>query len=242
MKLWVNVCFHYVENRLSDFNQVIETLNQIDGVKIIVNSNKNFDDNLNIHVAENLADPFHLTWEHKKYMQSFLQSHYTHFAYIEGNILFGKRQMDYWLKTKDLFERNNMNFIPALHRIEKDFENEIYSLDCTRTINTFSKLIVEGQEFVSIPEPYQGMFIMDKEMVEEHINSDYFNLGQKHNYGIRESANLGNMYINVPPTFSHRMMTPLQDFSDTFVHHITNNYINNPHSPHAKIKVENLFV
>jgi S-adenosylmethionine:tRNA-ribosyltransferase-isomerase (queuine synthetase) len=46
------------------------------------------------------------------------------------------------------------------------------------------------------------MFIMDREMVEEHRKSDYFNVGQTGWWGIRESANLGNTFIHPPHKFS----------------------------------------
>ena len=239
MKLFVNVAFHYVPERTTSFYKNLFKLREINDVKIIINSNTNFDDSLPIHVS-NLADPYHLTWEHKKYMQEFLDSDYTHYAYLEGNIEVTKKTFDYWNKTNQLFKKNNLNFIPAVHRVQV-VDGQTYSLDCTHHIQNRPVVEVEGQKFVSLAEPYQGMFIMDREMVEEHIQSDYFNLGQKHTYGIRESANLGNMYVNVPQGFAHRAMIPLNNFYDCLVSHYGTDYHRNPNSPHAKIKIEELF-
>jgi hypothetical protein len=84
------------------------------------------------------------------------------------------------------------------------------------------------------------MFIMDKELVKEHIDSDYYKFGQKGWWGIRESANLGNMLVNVPTGYEHRYMLPLNNFSDTWVTHFGTDYHNDPKSPHAKIKIEEL--
>ena len=68
MKLWFNVCFHYVDSRLNDFYKLVDNLQNLkQEKKIIINSNTNFNNKLNIDVAT-LSDPFHLTWEHKKYM------------------------------------------------------------------------------------------------------------------------------------------------------------------------------
>ena len=239
MKLWVNVCFYYVEERVERFKELIKTLSEIPDIKIIINSNVNFDPTLDIHVAE-LSDPYWHTWEHKKYMPQFLESNYTHFAYLEGNIEVEKKTFDYWVKTRELFKRNNLNFIPATHRVQKN-NDEVFSLDCTHKQINRQIVEVEGQKFVSLSEPYQGMFIMDKELVEEHIKSDYFNFGQKGSWGIRESANLGNLFVNVPSGFSHRSLLPLNNLSDTCVTHFGTDYHGDTRSPHAKIKIENLF-
>ena len=240
MKLWVNVCFYYVKERLEQFREVIKTLSEIPNLKLIINSNVNFDSNLPIHVAE-LNDPYHHTWEHKKFMSEFLESDYTHYAYLEGNIRIERKTFDYWVRTRELFQRNNLNFIPAVHRVQKDNEGQVYSLDCTHYQRHRPTITVEEQKFISLSEPYQGMFIMDKELVKEHIESDYYPFGQKGSWGIRESANLGNMFVNIPVGFGHRCMLPLNNFSDTWVTHFGTDYHGDENSPHAKIKIEDLF-
>ena len=239
MKLYVVVAFYYVEERLENFKKLIKNLSDIPNTKIIINSNVNFDDNLPIDVC-NPKDLKHIPWEHKKYMVDFLSSDYDHFAYLEGNIFVNKKTFDYWLKTNQLFKRNNLNFIPAIHRIQKDDEGNVYSLDATHTNRNRPTIEVEGKKFISLSEPYQGMFIMDKEMVNEHINSKYFTIGQKGWYGIMESANLGNMFINIPSGYQHRLMLPLNNLSDCCVEHFGTEYHKDPNSPHGKIKIENL--
>lgn len=239
MKLWVSLCFYYVENRLENFKRTINNLSNIPNIKITVDSNVNFDSNLDIRVTQ-LADPYHYTWEHKKYMPEFLNSDYSHFAYVEGNIDVTKKTFDYWIKTREMFLKNNHNLIPAVHRIQKDKEGNIYSLDCTHKQHG-CRIKVDDQEFIFLSEPYQGMFIMDKEMVKEHIDSGYYSLGHKHTYGIRESANLGNIYVNVPPNLPHRAALPLNIPDECMVEHFGTDYHGDVNSPHAKIKIEDLF-
>lgn len=240
MKLWVNLCFYYVEDRLPNFKRTLKNLSSIPNIKIIIDSNVNFDDTLDIRVKE-LDDPYNYTWEHKKYMSEFLESDYTHFAYIEGNIDVTKKTFDSWNHSRQLFLKNHLNFIPAVHRIQKDKEGNIYSLDCTHIQRHRPTIEVEGEKFIFLSEPYQGMFIMDRELVKEHINSNYFTFGQKQSYGIRESANLGNMYVNVPAGFPHRAALPLNNLESCMVEHFGTDYHNNPNSPHAKIRIESLF-
>jgi hypothetical protein len=242
MKLWVNVCFHYVPERLPKFYNLIENINKFktEKTKLIINCNISFDNNLPIQVSV-LDDPFHLTWEHKKSMLNFLESDFTHFVYLEGNLELTQKNLNYWCKTKQLFKQNNLNFIPAIHRVQV-FNEKTYSLDSTHRVNKKFAIEIGNQKFISLSEPYQGMFIMDREMVEEHINSDYFNLGQKGWFGIRESANLGNMYINVPSGFSHRALVPLNNFDECCAVHNGTDYHNDLNSPHAKILITELFV
>jgi len=240
MKLWVNVCFHYVEARVKNFRELIESLQSIPNVKLIINSNVNFDDSLPIHVSTP-QDPFHLTWEHKKYMPEFLESDYTHFAYIEGNIKLSKKTFEYWIHTNSLFKDNNLKFIPAIHRTQVGTDGEVYSLDCTHRQRNRPIIELDGQKFVSLSEPYQGMFIMDRDLVKEHIESNYYTLSQKGYWGIRESANLGNLFIDIPPGYTHRSLLPLNNYSDACVVHFGTDYHGNKNSPHAKIKMEDLF-
>ena len=242
MKLWVNVCFHYVENRLDGFRNLIKNLKQLKTTetKIIINTNTIFDWDMPVDVAL-LKDPFHLTWQHKKYMPSFMESDFTHFMYIEGNMEFTQKNLNHWCKNKALFERNGLNFIPALHRVQIA-ENDTYSLDPTRKATNCRLVSVEGKNFVSMNEPYQGMFLMNKQDVAEHMNSDYYNLGQKGYWGIRESANLGNMFVNVPQGYAHRMLLSLDEFSDSWIPHFGTDYHNDPNSPHAKIPANELFL
>ena len=241
MKLFVNICFHYVEKRLKYLNEVIDSVNEIptDETIIIVNSNEIFPSDTIINYAHGLKDPYHLTWEHKKYMQEFLKSDYTHYAYLEDDMKLTTTTMEYWLQTKKLFKDKSFNFIPAIHRIEYK-DGVAVSLDATKKPGVCDAIILDNQKFVFLPEPYQGMFIMDREDVVEHLNSQYASIGQYHSYGIRESANLGNMYHNVPQGYSHRAVVPVNNFEQCWVHHVANNYANNLNTPHAKIPAKDL--
>jgi hypothetical protein len=241
MKLYVNICFHYVEKRLKYLNEVIASINEISTEQtiIIVNSNELFECESMVNVAHGLKHPWHLTWEHKKYMQEFLKTDYTHYMYLEDDIKFTKQTMNYWLKTKELFDKNGFNFIPAIHRIE--YKNGIaMSLDSTKKPVIRNSITIEEQKFVFLPEPYQGMFIMTRQDVMEHLNSQYAKIGVYKGFSIRESANLGNMYLNVPKGYLHRAIVPVEGFERCWVHHLSNNYADELNSRHAKIPAKEL--
>lgn len=241
MKLYVNICFHYDEKRLKFLDEVINSVNEIptDETIIIVNSNEIFECEAVVNVAHGLKHPYHLTWEHKKYMSEFLKTDYTHYVYLEDDMKLTKKTMAYWKQTKSLFQEKNLNFIPAIHRIE--YKDDVaVSLDCTKKPGLCDAIILEGEKYVFLPEPYQAMFIMDRNDVIEHLNSQYANIGEYHSYGIRESANLGNMYVNVPKGYSHRAVVPVKQFERCWVHHVANNYADNPNTFHAKLPAKDL--
>lgn len=251
MKLYVNLVFHYVEERLPQLNKVINDILAIttEETKIVLLSNKKFDCPVQVDVIENLDRPKHLTWQHKRYMWPAMLQGYTHYAYIEGDINFTQKNMDYWLKNTKLFKENNLNFIPAMFRIEYNNKKQVFSSDVTdyyyhlghNPAYIEKEIVIGGKRFASLLQPYQGMFIMDREMVEEHINSDYFRLGELHGYLIMESANLGNMYVNVPEGFQHRALVPIdnmEEFSQSWVHHISNNLHPDPENAHGKVPVD----
>jgi hypothetical protein len=242
MKLYIDLCFHYVEERLPNFYQILKSIQELktEKTELIVTSNINFDSSLPIDVVK-LEDPYRLVWEHKRYMVDFLKTDFTHQAHIEANVLVTQQTFDYWFRTRELFKRNNLNFIPAIHRVEKNNAGMWMTLDTTEPVVGRPIIEVEGKRFISLLRPHQGMHIMDRELVEEHERSRYFHYSLPAGYGgYVEASAVGNMFENVPAGFEHRMMTPLENFPETWVHHLTNNYTNNLNSIHGKIPVESL--
>jgi hypothetical protein len=47
--------------------------------------------------------------------------------------------------------------------------------------------------------------------------------------------------VNVPSGYQHRGMIPLNNFSDSWIEHFGTDYHGDINSPHAKIKIEELF-
>ena len=227
MKLWFTTCHKDVPHRREIFYKLINSVKSfnVESLKIIINSDVNFDDNLPIEIFEH-EDPWRLVWAHKQYMRKFLESNATHFIHTESNVLLKQSHLDYWLRTRDIFKRAGTNFLPALHRIEYNDKGSAFSLDSGADPGWGRPVIqIEDQLFISCQAPYQGLFIMDRGDVEEHVNSPFVNFMQ-YVVGIRESANLGCLFINVPYGFQHRMMTPLDPdhFKETWIHHTPNNY------------------
>ena len=260
MKLYITIAAHYVESRLPFLERVLKSVAAIptQHTKVIIHTNDlseaeadkiratyaNTGLDATIERVRNLTHPYFLTWAHKAHMPEFLKTDYTHFAYLEDDMEITQKTMDYWARTRKLFLTNGLNFIPAIHRVEYGFWGKPFSVDCTHTtpLDVGPKMTVENKTFVGLDEPYQGMFIMDRELVEEHIKSNSFRYETANpKFEIRERANLGNLFENVPPGFQHRALVPVDNFSDCWVHHNANNYVKTRYSPFGKLPVKVMF-
>ena len=120
---------------------------------------------------------------------------------------------------------------------------------------------VQGYDFIGLPAPYQGMTIYDRALLAEHIQSPSFNVNEYGNlarlesiqrgeggyFDTRERATHGQTYIGVPNGFHSRN---LLGFSRKYgeidirawIHHLPNNYANDPTNNIGKIPMKQLLV
>jgi len=120
------------------------------------------------------------------------------------------------------------------------------SSDVTETQALTSHLLKVGETtFVNLRQPYQGMYLIDKELAIEFLFSDASSpdTGMP-KWGIRERAAQGLTYWNVPRGAYSRMIVGLDQrmriHSDARIHHLPNNYANDPDTPFAKLPVDEI--
>ena len=118
------------------------------------------------------------------------------------------------------------------------------SSDVTETQALTSHLLKVGETtFVNLRQPYQGMYLIDKELAIEFLFSDACS-PDTGIWGIRERAAQGLTYWNVPTGAYSRMIVGLDQrmriHSDARIHHLPNNYANVPDTPHAKLPVDEI--
>jgi hypothetical protein len=255
VKIVVAITFHYREEKLPYLIKVLKSIATISAeqLKVIISTNQPFDLeianlDLELDVVERLYHPFFLAWCHKRYMLQFLDSDNTHFIYLEDDIEITPQTVDYWVRTRELFLRNNLNFIPAILRVEYDSRGNAYAVDCVNSVVESSRpgITVEGQKFVSLESPYQAMFIMDRALVKEHTLSRSFRYETATPFQgawlVQDLAAQGNMFENVPKGFEHRYLIPVNNQTEAWVHHNTDTYVNIPDSPHGKLPAEFIIV
>jgi hypothetical protein len=208
----------------------------------------------------NLINPWLLTWGHKQVMRDRFANHdFTHFIYAEGDIELTRSNLKYWLAERDILRPYNL--YPGFVRVEwSDLCSAWVSVDVTSKINESKvpMLIINETEsfFVNLNNAYQGCFLYDRELMEEHMNSTTFDVNaygniEKNNLewggGMAENANFALTFVNVPLGFTSRnvvryygkykMLDPR-----SFIHHLPNKYANVAHSPHSKIQIMDLFI
>ena len=258
MKLYIVIAFHYSPERFRYLDRVLENLDDIetDESKVVIQTNTskggavktypNLD--LEVEIIDKLEDPYMLTWCHKQRMLDFLKTDYTHFAYLEDDMVLTQGLVNYWTETCDKFKSRGLNFIPGFFRIEHNKDGEWFSTDITEPIKVddFHRLSFDEEMYISLPNPYQGCFFMDRELVEEHVKSPSFSfetcrkLPRAEN-DVRERANFGNMFENIPEGFNHRMLIPTDIFTVCWIHHCSDTYCNLPDNPNGKIPAEHIF-
>jgi hypothetical protein len=209
---------------------------------------------------ENLPSPWLLTWMHKELMyEKFQDTSYTHFMCIEDDMLVTKKNFDYWIEYKEKLKPHQI--IPSFLRVELNSERWM-ALDLVKgdkfNLDQLPKLQLNNITFVNIWRVYQGMFLYDRELMQEHINSKKYKLVEcvpdwnirilntSWPLGLTEAAVLGLTHVNVPDGCFSRNFLPLKISENIvdescFVHHLPNKYTNDLQSDFGTIPVSEIF-
>ncbi len=184
-----------------------------------------------------LAHPFELTWAHKPLIaDEFLAgaSPYTHFVYLEDDMRFGPMNFRYFLEYRAPLAHSGL--IPSFVRVE--YGNEILEMRSTDHVRRLPywrlrKIPLGPHVFVSPPNPYCALFVLDRPLAEEYVATNSFDLARSQavrGWPTRERSAMGLCWENVPRGFRSRFAIPI-DLSrgtaaaEAWVPHLPNNYI-----------------
>ena len=265
-KLAIAVTFHYVQDRIKYLEKLATQFHLLaDEVVVHISTNENDAEAiLNIiktvkqnrqlvvetHVPTYLGHPYLLTWSHFYTFRKLFESDesITHFMYLEDDIFITPKNIEYWLKSR--LDLQISGLIPSFLRYEKrEGSADLYSTDAT-TNSSLAKIPTlktsESYCYLNLPNPYQGMYLLDRELMYEHLIGPS-SIPENTPWGIREKAAAGLTFINVPPgcysrnfigyDFKNRNIDP-----NSLIHHLPNNYANNLNTPFGKIKIKELIV
>lgn len=189
-----------------------------------------------------------LTWVHKQIMLDYFDDpSYTHFLNIEDDMNFTRLNFEYWVRWRDVLKP--FGLFPSFIRFEIDARTkELYWTDSIEgdhfAIQQLPKIqVTENYWFINLPRPYQAMFLYDRELMKEHIESTSFRLETavpdwqnriKHTdwpLGLTEAACFAISTQNVPNGAYSRNFLPYYPGLGlidpcSYVHHIPNKYIN----------------
>ena len=275
-KLVIAVTFFYVEDRLrylkkiaSQYNNLVERVevfiitntNIKDEQNNIIDAIKDYNLNYKIMVPELLGHPFLLTWCHLNLFK-WLFDHdeeISHFMYTEDDICVHRANIDYWLKGRN--DLRDYGLIPSFFRYEINANNgKLYSSDQIEHINPYEIPrvdISQDYSYVNLPKPYQGIYLLDRDLMGEHLNGpssspdfgiwDMRAIAVHGIWDIRAKAAQGIMFANVPSGCNSRnfvgynLKTGLLD-PGCLIHHTPNNYANNPKIKKlGKLPIQDLF-
>jgi hypothetical protein len=274
------VTFHFRESRLQYLFQVVRALSEypVEVLDIIIVTNVDDDTALNqirklcaplfepfparqgskkslsIESHPKLADPWFLPWSHKHLIaDTFLGvgSAYTHFIYVEDDILLSFDNFCYFVYGREVLRGERL--IPSFQRIEyNDADNHLYLLDQVGVSDFRSRrrVDVDGYAFVNLDYPHNAMFILDRDLAIEYLETPSFDRERskevRPEWGICERASMGLCFENPPQGFMFRYVSPVDPNTLvtprwSWVYHISNNYAKNRLKPFAKTRIDQLF-
>lgn len=261
-KLAIAVTFHFAPDRLQWLERIAREFPLLaDQVDLHIVCNRG-DDEVRSLIGKALAGaphtlvvptllghPFLLTWVHLAVFRTLFAQDpdITHFLYLEDDILIEPRNVAYWLRGRDALRPHG--FIPSFIRYEINHADGLeYSSDVVER-HIRSQLptvpISPDYAYLSLRQPYQGMYLMDRELMEEHLNGP----SSSPDFGpwpIREKAAQGLTFTAVPKGFFARNLVGFDLTANALdrgclIHHLPDNYANSPVTfPYGKVAIRDM--
>lgn len=256
-KLAISICCHFKEERLQYLEKMSSQFAKLASeVLVIIVSNTNKPEELSqfdavlrhkgfeyrFFTPDTLGHPLLLTWAHFPVFKELLADEsFSHFMYLEDDTLITPVNMSYWMEARE--DLRPYGLIPSFLRVEnKAHDSTWYSSDCPHPFFVYGLPRVKVSlrlGFINFPELYQGMYLLDRELMIEHLHGQSYNpnFGR---WGIQEKAAQGVTFLNVPKGFTTRNVIPYDLISyqideRCFIHHLPNNYAQ-PMDGHKIIK------
>jgi hypothetical protein len=201
-----------------------------------------------------LADPKELPWCHKQVLRDHFLGRgraYTHFLYLEDDILFSYRSFLYFLRYRHVLSR--LGLVPSFVRVEyQEADHRFYATDLWYPVVLETRQVVEvgGCLFTDPAIPHLAMFLMDHALAEEHVRSPSFDpelsATMRIDYGYIERSAMGNAFDNVPQGFGSRYVIPLDRATraprvESWIYHLPNTYANERATPLATIPIDEVY-
>ena len=261
-KLLVAVTFHFASERLEYLKRITRDLPSFaDQVQLVIVTNVPDEEShrqirarisglsdVDVIVPNLLGHPYLLTWIHREVFRLRYQNQpdISHFLYLEDDIEIKLENVIYWLEGRERL--SSFGLIPSFLRYEtKGGSTEKFATDISKQTSLFQLPRVKFSSeyyFVNLPEPYQATYLLDRQLAGEHL----FGPSASPDFGpwnIREKAAQGVTFLEVPKGCFSRNFIGVKSSeksvdSRALIHHIANNYANNPTTHFGKLPVEKI--
>jgi len=182
---------------------------------------------------------------------------------IEDDMEVTPVNIDYWLRSRN--DLKQFNLYPSFLRVEWNKSSKKWAMTDSVRGDQFSVSqsprvdVKNGRSYINIGRSYQGMFLYDRELMKEHIDSISFDLFKfipdwqsriQHKdwpLGLTENAVFGLTHINVPNGCFSRNFLPFYPKYLTvdpccYVHHLPDKYTNTLESDSGKVFVSDMLI
>lgn len=249
--LLVHITFYYIKERIQYLKQVLAAIYQYPfrQIEIVIDTNtKDFElselvqppSNINLkkQIHNNLEHSFLLTWQHRYQMEPRIDK-FDYFMYIEDDIVVSAEVIKCW--HKESIRLYPLGYLSGFLRIETNANNIIVSTDQYKKTSLKDIVNINGRYYYRPPNPYHGFWIYSQNQMKDFINSPCWKDGNYKNWGIRERAAAGMMWIK---NTKHITLIPLSCLlkvqNDVLVYHTPNNYALDAESQYGKLSIATL--
>jgi hypothetical protein len=235
MRIAKHIIFHYLEERISFVNTIINEINNYKiSTDIFIHTN-NLELDINyfipytngcieiIHHDMTNQDPYSLPVKCKDLLKE-QRDDYDIFMYMEDDILVPYTTIEYWLKYHPLLLKNNCNL--GFFRIEIKNDEE-YITDLQGTKLRYFTTINEQQYCINNTNPYCAFWIYNKTEFNRFVDSKYYDNTNIIGYNLRESIAIGLHGIST--NWYKYTLIPIENnmlHQHCKIYHMSNNYVN----------------
>ena len=242
----------YNKNKIINFKKVCKSLLALSSKsQIFVHSNQKFKNKSKKiqYFYYNLKKDhsFKLTWYCRSLMKS-QKDNFDIFIYCEDDILFDKKNFNYWLKYKNTCIKNNYNLGFLRFEINKKDKN-LYSTD---QVNQSSKYLnLSKKKYLVLENSYCAFWIYDKKEFNDFIKTKFYNFNWRwisisNILLIREMAAVGWHGENMNGLSMNRYLATIVPFkknkldNGSLVRHLSDNYANAPQGLFGTLKISHI--
>lgn len=241
-KLAIAITFLYNESKLNYLEQITKSHNELatESKTFLVTNTNNpeklkkiqkfvFSKNYEIITPNIIGHPKLLPWVHRELFKNCIVKDlgFSHFLYTEDDLLITKKNINYWIKNFNNLEP--IGCIPGFLRYEVNKNGILVSTDIANSlnINELPKIKIKDGFLVSLPQPYQAMYLLNESQAKELL----FTEAGSPNSGcwpIVEKAAQGLTFWNYPNWSNSRHFIGLNNKLEidpgALIHHLPNTY------------------
>ena len=242
----------YNKKKIKNFKKVCKSLLKLSNkTQIFVHSNQKFK-NKNKKITYFYYNfkkdhPFKLTWYCRNLMKS-QKNIFDIFIYCEDDILFNKKNFNYWLKHKNTCIKNNYNLGFLRFEINKKDKN-LYSTDQVEQSSKYLNL--SKKKYLVLANSYCAFWIYDKKEFNDFIKTKFYNFNWRwisisNILLIREMSAVGWHGENMNGLSMNRYLATIVPFQNdkldkgSLTRHLSDNYANAPQGLFGTLKISQI--